>query len=59
MIKTIEIQFYEPYTGILTKGTKPMFFTDEKDFNNWIGKTYVELIKRYGYGVYVGEVENE
>lgn len=57
MIKIVEISFYEPWTGIHVKGTKPMWFTDEADFDNWIGKTYVELINKYGYGVFVGEVK--
>lgn len=59
MIKDIEISFYEPYTGVYVKGVKPMFFKNKQDYDNWVGKTYVELIKRYGYGVFVGEVANE
>lgn len=57
MIKIVLISFYEPYTGIHVEGTKPMFFRNENDFNNWVGKTYVALIEKYGYGVYVGEVK--
>lgn len=57
MIKLIQISFYEPYTGIYVEGTKPMFFYDEKDYENWEEKTYNAFIEKYGYGIRIKEIK--
>ena len=55
-VKTVDIGFYEPYTGFWVGGTKEVAFRDaadeEKTLNRWrkvfqleYGACYVEIVK--------------
>ena len=48
MIRTIEIEFYEPYTGIWVKGRNEYFFRDENDLARTVARWQEVLQEKFG-----------
>lgn len=58
-VKTVEIGFYEPYTGIWVKGGKQMAFIDERDETLTIDRWRKVLNSKYNHECYVCAKEED
>ena len=56
MINTIEIAFYEPYTGIWSVGRNEYYFRNEKELADTLNRWRTELTAKYGVGAIVTDI---